>query len=56
MNQTEPHVFRLRPARHRLSGHDDEHGPDFAKGILLDTIPQGGVLTGRVGGDPVILT
>ena len=30
-------------------------GPDFAAGVALSAIPDGGFLSGRVGDEPVLL-
>lgn len=40
-----------------MSAHQDEvSGPDLADGVAIDSIPEGGMLAGHVGSEPVILS
>jgi len=39
-----------------MGGAAAASGPDFAKGIGLDSIPASGILAGRVGDEPVLLS
>ena len=39
-----------------MGGHGPPEGPDFTSGVRISDIPDGGMLAGRVGDEPVLLS
>jgi apoptosis-inducing factor 3 len=50
-----PHPLKLNGATAVSSDHTEMSGPDFARGVSLSLIPDGGMLAGHAEGKPVLL-